>query len=472
MKSIVIIVAVLVVVGLVGVGAYEILETPPAALPEGEHAPDLLTGNADTDDAGPTLTGTGEEGESTDDNAPIQGKATSTTGTPLGAPPGQSARSRYAGKPTPPDTFEVMLLQDGRPFPGEARGLAWRVGTVSSAGAIPAGKPPTEFTDMAGGLVRFEGLTPGRSKWMFGIQLDDGVQRLFYSTHTAGLAPNPRQLLELGTGTVFGSVYDANGDPATNAVVRVGPQASSGFIVDVTPDASGRYRIEHLTPGPAWVSIALQGDLDDDKQGTNRQIVIPDKGEIEASFGTPAGDPLIAGVVRCLDGEGVRGPGRVILSHADPDGFIIVKYDKHGRFSQRVPARSYTVYVWRPSGSGLNGARDPFVVRHDDEEVTFRMPDTRVQGTVRLSTGKPLPKGDKYVGVWGTKRGSRPVYGRVADDGAFVVYALAPGRYNVRLTMSGYEARAEIEVDEGDVVVRQNLVATRLSNEKIAAQHR
>lgn len=351
---------------------------------------------------------------------------------------------------TPPDVLEGMILDGTEPV-AVGRGLLWRIEAVpTTAGGIPAGKPPdrSALADRDG-QFRFEGLEAG--SWYLGVDLGDGVQRLHYRSRVTGGEPNPRALLGLGSAVVHGRVYDDQGRERAGVVIRVGASREAYFIAQTTTGADGTYRIDRLEPGVAWVTAALDGDLDDARTNRHRTVHLEAGVETEVSFGSVHGDPVLRGVLRCEDGEPVRGPGQIVLSRADPEGFLIVPYDAQGRYDQRVPAGLYQVRPWLPRGGPLNlpGPIPEVQIEGLLVERDFTLPGARIAGIVRaheglaaavyVSISGPEASGEERAPSPGAGGGGvraaalfpTPRHVRVAPDGTYAIYGVGPGRHTI-----------------------------------------
>ena len=373
--------------------------------------------------------------------------------------PGRAAGANLQDAPinTAPDVLEAQLLLEGVPVT-QGRGLLWAGGSWTTAGQIPVEAEPARSVELtAEGVLRFGTLEAG--DYYLGVVLDDGLQRLYYVKHTAGKAPNPRATLEIGTAAVTGTVYGAFGRPLEGALVRVGA-TGRGFLVQTRTDRDGRYAIGRLPPGPAWVTFALTGDLDDATQTHYRTFVLESGREAVMDHGAPIGDAQVMGVVRCKDGVTVRKPGlQLILERQGRDGFVIVPVDAEGRFDQQVARGTYRVHI-RPGGAVEETVPEaPLVVDRERVEVELVLPGARVVGWLDASGGPPV---QAWVSLEpaptdppGPRAGRRAA--AVAADGSFVFYGVPAGVYSLWGGAVPQAQAVRLEVRAGDVEVRQDL---------------
>lgn len=426
----------------------------------------------------------GEEGggvrRAPDDAEPATLVGTGGTAAPAGAdgaaaqaPAGASAPSNPPGGPsppaavttTPPDVLEAVILDGGVPIE-IGTGLLWRGGVFTTAGQIPVGAEAVRTVSISrDGVLRFDGLEAG--PWYLGVDLGDGVRRLHYSQRTTGAGANPRLLLGLGRAGLRGRIWGPDGRPVEGAVVRVGSAGADpeGFIAQIRTAADGTYAIERLAAGLSWVTICLDGNLDNDATNHHRHVVLEDGRFTTVDFGTPRGLVRLRGVVRCEDGAPVTGGGRIVLSRADGEGFLVVLYDDDGAFDQHVPEATYRFDVWPPGGTALQAFRDevPRALGPADGERDLVLPGARVRGRVLANGPGPL-RGYVSIRAQGAVPGDPRAVQRVvptAADGAFVGYGLPPGRYAIDgyldLPVRRTTAGVVVEVLPGQVEVVQDL---------------
>ena len=430
-------------------GAHRTLSTPPAVATRADAPEDLVSGQA----SGPTLVRR---------RTPLAREAGASSPSPADRDtPEPDAASVIK---TPADTLEAVLLLGGAPAT-EGTGLLWQLDSrPATAGEIPAGAPPTQRVPIErDGVFRFAGLPQGH--WMTGVDLGDGVQRLFYVFRSTGLAPNERLTMPLGDAEVLGSVYDETGTIAADAIVRVGSQGQ-GFVTQTRTDAQGRYHIRQLQPGRAWVSVAYRGDLDDDRQCTQRPATLASGTRVEVSFGSPRGGVRIQGRLTCEDGSPVRGPGRIILDPESRPGYESVAYDEQGRFAQGIPAGNYRVQVWLPSGGigSFGPQKDVFVAQRDVLDQRWVLRGTRFTGRVRAPGGVPENTYVRFTQPqtsWPTPGRSGARYARVRSDGSFLAYGVLPGRHEASVVVfggGGTTTPVDLVVVEGAAEVRLDFV--------------
>ncbi|MGE0191406.1 MAG: sigma-70 family RNA polymerase sigma factor [Planctomycetota bacterium] len=418
---------------------------------------------------GPTLHGTPANagaanahapGDADEGNGAESGAVTSTgAGAAVGDP---AANGPGATGPTsPPDVVTGMILDaDGQPLTGT--GLLWQGGQFTTAGQIPVGKDAqTSMPIGRDGRFRFESVEQGT--WYVGVDLGDGVSRIFYVAQTTGGAERPEVSVKLGEVGISGTVWGADGMPVAGAVVRASSQLTD-LIAQTTTGADGRYTIGRLHPGLTWVSFALAADLDDPATTFHRHIQVADEGWTIVNHGSGRGLARVVGRVVCPDGEAVRARGRVILARTDREGFLIMPYDAEGRFDQEVPEDVYRVHVWPPNGSALDASRPDalFTATAPRVETDFVLAGARVRGRVPADVAKgrhgnvwlhPIRDGEAPTPPGSPLHPARTV--PWADDGSFVLYGIPPGRYTLSAAFTDGKAGpalASVPIEVGDRV--------------------
>ncbi len=415
----------------------------------------------------PSLVGQGETvvrpGPETPHAPSAPSRAADPTPHAADAPPLADRRNAPgADATTPPDVLEGTLFDGDAPI-GEGTGLLWRGQNATTAGSIPVGDEPQERALVTrDGLIRFAGLEAG--PWYLGVDLGDGVQRLAYLQRTTGVTDNPRILLGLGHAAVAGTVWGEDGAPVVGAVVRVGPAVASvrGVLLAQTKtDRDGVYEIRRLSAGPAWVTFALTGDLDDETTTHHRRVALEEGRVTTLDFGTARGLVAFQGTVRCEDGTAVTGGGQIILSTKQPSGFLIVRFDAEGHYVQRVAEGVYDVSIWPPGASGLEAYRreTPLSLSGTQVNEDLVLPGARIVGAL-----DPVPAGPATTYLRVQRKADaagavRPGSGRsvaVGEDGRYAVFGLAPGTYVVETGPRRAEP-ANVEIVEGQAEARVDL---------------
>ncbi len=410
-----------------------------------------------------------------DDDAPsptsptLHGTPASTARSSASAPAGADmavgdpapSGSRATAPTSPPDVVAGMILDaDGQPLTGT--GLLWQGGQFTTAGQIPVGRDPQSSMRIGrDGRFRFESVEQGT--WYVGVDLGDGVSRIFYVPQTTGDAERPEVNVQLGEVGISGTVWGTDGMPVAGAIVRAGTQLTH-LIAQTTTGADGRYTIGRLHPGLTWVSFALAADVDDPATTFHRHIQVGDEGWTIVNHGSRRGLARVVGRVVCPDGEVVRARGRVILERADREGFLILPYDAEGRFDQEVPEDVYRVHVWPPNGSALDATRPEalFTANAPSVETDFVLSGARVRGRV-LADGARGRRGNVWLqpvrdGEAPTPLGSVLHSARTvpwSDDGTYVLYGIPPGRYKLSASVTDGQpapAFAPVEIEVGERV--------------------
>jgi hypothetical protein len=268
-----------------------------------------------------------------------------------------------------------------------------------------------------------------------------------------GRASEPVEVV-FGTGEVYGTVRDDQGQPDEGVGVRLttyttqvdGAWGSSAegseFGMATTTDFDGAYRFTDLPTG-TFVVVARRSDDDPaaDRNIRSSQVTLGAGERVRVDFGEEHVEPLLEGVLRYMDGVPVRRPVNMFLKMVEGEGRLYVNTDAEGRFSQRVPAGVYAVEMV------MSSPMTPFAMRlvpsshrvtladenTPPQDVTF--PGTRIVGRVRDLPAGPQqaitatllePREDAPV----SRISGRQIYWHrtsVEEDGTFLLDGLSPG---------------------------------------------
>jgi RNA polymerase sigma factor (sigma-70 family) len=152
-------------------------------------------------------------------------------------------------------------------------------------------------------------------------------------------------------GTVEGTVYDAQGNPAAGQTLQFqvsygyggGGDETAGRIASVTTDVLGHYRVEHLPQMTLWVNATDRWS----HQGVARRVVRPMEGKIaRVDFGGTV--PLTGRIVN----PNSKGPQRVVVASGSADFGPMIAVgttDDDGKFTFRgIPLGPYTLFQAAP----------------------------------------------------------------------------------------------------------------------------
>ncbi|MEM9378443.1 MAG: sigma-70 family RNA polymerase sigma factor [Planctomycetota bacterium] len=254
--------------------------------------------------------------------------------------------------------------------------------------------------------------------------------------------------LKLGTAELDGTLLDASGSPAGDAVVQLGVRdgydygALSAFV---TTDARGRFTIAHLPPEVFWLYAASPDDEAPERRAQGR-LALGERRAILVGAGVPS--VAVTGVLcdalgRPTTGVEPHGEGDLEFQMRLADGsrsIATTPLAADGTFTIALPPGAYEVVARSPGQ--LTGVRlsSPLRVEAGTGPVTLTLSGVRVTGQVhRADVGGPHD-----TSRWGPLTielvdGDGDVRGRAGVDarGAFVLDGVAAGSYS--LAVSGAE---------------------------------
>ena len=435
--------AILVLLAALAVLLWWWLQVPPGtedaltpADDSGAAGPDLLGRPIEVREAPePAAVSPEADGPDADDDVPVEPET----------PPTAVQQRRGWHQKVPPGLIEGVLFDRHEPLT-DAEAYVWDATGAGTPAGIPSGKPPlTSVLVDRDGRYRFDGLEPG--SYFVGVKVPGESARLAFRKLKVGEQETDRAIIVLGTATVTGIVYDDDGAPAPEALVRLSLTSVGGpwdTISDTTTDASGRYRFSRLLEGGGWLTVAYTGDFDDGDHTRSRRFGVKRGQTLEEDFGAPQRVAVVAGTLRARTGEPLRGPGRLILSRQGSGEYLDAAYDADGRYSHRMPAGTYDVDVWYadrnrwPHAASLKGA---LVVADQDLERDLTIPGARLRG--RVTGGPPASARVR----WSDGKHSATV---AVVDGAYVIDGLPPGEYE--LTAAEATERVTLTANDTEVV--------------------
>ncbi len=210
------------------------------------------------------------------------------------------------------------------------------------------GEPGTGARTDAKGRFTLGGLRPGR------VVLE--VRAEGYATARAetvleeDAAPEPLRVELSGGGVVEGVVRRKDGTPAAGVKVMVMRGMMPDLDHSTETDAAGRYRLEHLAPGPTTIMAMLvePGAEGFDPSGLQVRAVTVEAGKtIRVDFPEGAGGIALSG--RVLE-EGRPVPAQLTFVQ-ESGGLVSAKSDEEGRYRVELPAAgTWSVAVMRLAG--------------------------------------------------------------------------------------------------------------------------
>ncbi len=318
---------------------------------------------------------------------------------------------------------------------------------------------PSAIAD-AQGLFELEDLRPGSlaltasaEGWAdseeFAIELAPGQE-------TEGLD------LALRVGAIIeGTVLTPEGDPMAGRRVSWGSNAMGfGNRDEVTTDAAGRFRFEHVTPGTwsvsASPSMAEMGERMRGKRGQSafvevmgelltESVTVDDRDYVEIFLGGEPKMPVrITGVVTRGD-EPFAGAQVYAVSEGSAvfEGMKTSTADENGAFEIVLDRPGPHVISAREGNLGVERLVE--VPRQDELRVDLHVPSGALLGTVRSPDGKPVSgirlsiQREDGMGRmrWGGDQARSDESGRYRFEG------LEAGVYTVRANVSSWNGSAE-----------------------------
>lgn len=337
------------------------------------------------------------------------------------------------------EVLEVVLEREshiaGVVLDAEGRGLAGTYVALSPVEALRKPPPGSSARTGADGRFRITGLPAGLYEvW----------------ARASGHADMDPIEVDLGSGesleglvfqvpesaTIQGRVLEADGQPAREALVVCGGQASR-------TDSAGTFQLDRVRLGRQSIEARL---------GPRRVVreVEVRRGDSYVELVLPDG-AMVSGRV-WHEGGGVLARGAVSLSSQEstsPNRFA--RTDDDGRFQiENLSFGSYSVEVSAHDGSPL--AVEPAVLKvareaRQEVELFVSPSGTRVVGQLLGLRGTDLPRTRVFARILG----GRTRWGRVSREGSYRISGLEPGTWEIvaRAEHLPAGARREIDIVEG-----------------------
>lgn len=380
----------------------------------------------------------------------------------------------------------AMELADGLVEAGVLRGLVVRGRTPVSSGTAwlcpgireaphdprdpwpgihnpvptPDGVDPRSAPIGPDGRFRFEGV---RGAWhTLAIDTGAGIERQMTFDGRGGSDHSRTVVVNLGSASIAGHVYDAFGAPIAGARVATFKNLSRNgegrsFKSSAVTDAWGAYAMRDLPAGTWPVQLYLQAESRDPDEFAEVDLELGETARLD--FGRPQPLPVWSGVLRARSGDPVRrkalrlvetGNGRR-RDHFLADGTIW------------IPLEPGTYRVTTPRIGAMLEVTELASVTIDETGLVqdLELPGTRLRGlALDASTGEPWsrpldqglsiqPRGHDYPAAF--------THLVLESDGSFVVDGLWPGEwvlggwpFSARLPGG---AEAVLTILEGDVEV-------------------
>ncbi len=364
-------------------------------------------------------------------------------------------------EPAPPGVLIGAVFDGKEPF-SDGEAVVWMQGKSFGANGIPAGEKPIRAVSLGSdGVFRVDGLEPGY--YYVGVRARGGPPRLGFHKLLVGPKPSPKALFVLGTGRLFGTVYDDQGRPATHVWVRASMSGTAGrlestSIQQVRTDRDGSYSFDLLRAGGGWLSVAYSGNFNDDATTPSRKYSLRVGQERRIDIGTPHGLRTLRGNIVTAGGVPFRGPGKIIISGGASRGYVVTRYAEDGTFSQKLAPGEYNLAVMfpDPTRQPTSGGRFNVRIGEEDASTTITIPGTRLTGRVHDRGGR-APRATNGV-TWRTpKSASLRLRGsaRIRGDGTYTIDGLPPATYLLRAP--GNEVEVEVVIRPGDERVAQDL---------------
>jgi hypothetical protein len=339
----------------------------------------------------------------------------------------------------------VVRADDGEPVPG-AR-ISCREAFTRSVGT----------TSGPDGAFHLSGISPGNR--VLAVSADD-----LADGSTPGLLVEPGAetagvVIRLGVGgSIRGVVYGPDGKPSPGARVLVMPVLEGMMILGdigkgVVADASGAYRVDHLTPGRYRVKrpsggstpVVLIDEGESKREDPDDPVLVVREGEVVTRDLRADRRGTIRGTMRSTSGTPLRRQVSLLAPPGSPRPEGPPRFalpDEKGEFVLAdIPPGEHVLEA--------DGARTPVVVRAGQTtEVALVLQTGRVSGIVTDEIGAPVAGATVDL----DRRGGSPLRVTVevgaevrTDDGGRFLFANATaGPYRLRAEKGGASAETEV----------------------------
>ena len=261
-------------------------------------------------------------------------------------------------------------------------------------GALPAGALYAETDSL--GRVEFTGL--GRDPFRVGL--------CGASLETAGPGsarpdrypsieayPGFEYTLAIGSASVFGTVFDAEGRPLPGVGLQISnaepDEHHNVLAVQALTDDLGRYELAHLAAGEHVIAMEPDGRFDGKAEGAGevwKKELTLEVGEVrQLDFGSPSGRRHWTGRLLNAFDEPFEGTGNLWLKEVERGERVTVPVGASGRFDAALTAGLWQVHAHctgSPSG-GFDLGRHRV---ERDHEHDLRVPGIRLRGRLTPPT--------------------------------------------------------------------------------------
>ncbi|MCU0725636.1 MAG: carboxypeptidase-like regulatory domain-containing protein [Planctomycetes bacterium] len=356
--------------------------------------------------------------------------------------------------PAPPPTADPAVVRDpAAPATGAIAGTVREKdsgapvagATVVITGTLADGKKSANLVTGEDGGYRFEGLPPGKftvAAWPV-RHADSAVLPVTVAENV-----EVRLDLEVLPGAVVSGLVTEKGSGAALTGVTVTPNLRHRRTATTGPD--GRYRLEGLPAGTLY--LMAEGP---DHPVTSGMVTVAGPGAAATLDFELARGAVVHGIV--LDTRGAPIPGAAVQSVGG--GGRQVKSGPDGAFTLRAVPVDRQVVLNATKDGYATALSDPLVLRPAEEMVGLRLTmsaGARVRGLVLDAEGRPAA-GAQVMLMLKPGPGFRPSYppnGKADDRGAFDLFPVPPGEWQVAARLSGaqFVSKDIGTVSEGEVV--------------------
>lgn len=268
--------------------------------------------------------------------------------------------------------------------------------------------------------------------------------------------PEPVAILLGKGGTIEGSVFNAAGEPVSQANIRAHDKPNSLFPNVGLTDSEGQYRIECVPVGKQFVE--KQAERGASLSNETKTVTVAEGQVVRVDFGSGEG-AIIQGTVTkgydpaadaqlILEG-GLNGETRMV-SRTDESGHYQIKGVPEGEYTLLCTTSQTINYIGTYNADGFEKVT---VVKDQNEyTVNFSLNQKEISGIVLdAETGEPIPN----VVIQATNSDRKDVYlTPVSSDesGQFKIVLRYPGSYTIQAAKVGYQnatTNAEYILDGG-----------------------